>query len=135
MALNTACKTCGTRTGPEDNDGPDTQPELCARCRKRAAMSSFEREGRALKVLAMVEVIDRNALAQDPPINPYDQAGRILLASRDWTDDVWEAIGVRAGYPPKPGQKPKPVSAETRQDLQDVYRGRATAPLGSAVAS
>lgn len=136
MAANSLCRDCGTRLGPEDNDGPITQPDACSRCRARAAAASkpdatpFETMGRQRFVLKMVEVIDRNALAQDPPINPYDQAGRIVLAALGWDDLVWKTIARRAN--PKRSKSP---SAKSRQMLIDVYRGRATAPIAHREAS
>lgn len=67
----------------------------------------------------MVAVIDRDAIRQG--LSPYDQAARILLASRGWTDATWEQIGVRAGY------EPKAISEATRDCVRDVYRSRAQA--------
>jgi hypothetical protein len=144
MALNSKCGACGTRLGPEDNDGPVTQPDNCARCRKRIAAEAVREAnrkhpkavaGRQLKALAMVAVIDANALAQHPPINPYDQAGRILLASDGWSDAVWEGIGVRAVKPNGQRYELKPISQDTRDLVRSVYRGRATAPVEHRVAS
>jgi len=126
MALNSACKSCGTRLGPEDNDGPITQPEKCARCRSLAAANAnpHARAGRMRKAIAMVGFIDQKALAKD--LSPYDQAGRILLATHEWDDETWKTIGVGAGY------EPKPVSEATREMVRDVYRGRARAPVQRA---
>lgn len=133
MALNSMCKNCGTGLGPEDNDGANTQPEKCTRCRRLDAdlieTNPFAAAGRARKVLAMVSVIDDHALRKKPPINPFDQAGRILAASIDWPDQTWELIGVKAGY------KPKAISPKTREEVRRVYRGRATAPLTNRRAS
>lgn len=89
----------------------------------------FAQAGRFKKALAMVAVIDEAALKQRPKVSPFDQAGRILLASLEWTDAVWETIGVKAGY------KPKPISETTRDLVRDVYRGRATAPVSRSRAS
>lgn len=130
MALNGQCRGCGTRLGPEDNDGANTQPEKCARCRAIDAANPFAVANRRKKAVAMVEVIDRNALAQEPSINPFDQAGRILLASREWSDEVWLAIAKRAGF--KRDRTPGP---DTRELVREVYRGRAQAPVDKQVAS
>jgi hypothetical protein len=121
MALNSACKTCGTRLGPEDNDGPITQPEHCARCRASAKSNGFAAAGRMRKAIAMVGFIDRKAI--DKGLSPYDQAGRILLVTREWDDATWETIGVGAGF------KAKAISQATREMVRDVYRSRAKAPL------
>ncbi len=91
-------------------------------------MIAKEREGRQQKALAMVAVIDRDA-NEKQKIDPFDQAGRILLASMGWSDRVWERIGVRAGY------KKKAISKLTREEVRGVYRGRATAPVARRVAS
>lgn len=81
----------------------------------------FAATGRMRKAIAMVAVIDASALRQR--LSPYDQAGRILLASQGWPDAVWEQIGVDAGY------KPKAISDATRAMVRDVYSSRAKAPL------
>lgn len=91
-------------------------------------MIAKEREGRQAKALAMVAVIDSDAI-QKSKLDPFDQAGRILLASLDWPDRVWERIGERAGY------KRKAISALTREEVRNVYRGRAKAPLARRAAS
>ena len=93
MALNSACKGCGTRLGPEDNDGPITQPECCARCRAKAPANAIAELGRRQKALARAVVIDANFIRQFPKLDPFDQAGRIRLASFTWTDTQWEDIG------------------------------------------
>lgn len=130
MALNSRCKGCHCALGPEDNDGANTQPERCTRCRKahEAKNHPLAIKGRQLKALAMAEVIDKNALAQKPPINPFDQAGRILLASLEWADEVWETIGERARKPDGSTYERKPISPETREALRSIYRGRSAAP-------
>jgi hypothetical protein len=125
MALNTRCEKCGTRLGAEDFTAAG---ELdCLLCKKLAPAdqvddSPFESMGRQRKVIAMVEVIDRNALNNG--INPYDQAGRILLAARDWEEKTWRSIALRANPKSK-----KPPSDKTRAMVISVYRDRATAPL------
>lgn len=114
MALNSACKSCGTRPGPEDNDGANTQPELCARCRAREAAKNHPLavKGRREKALAMAVVIDANFIRQFPHLDPYDQALRIRDASFTWADSKWEDIGENAINP-----------------KGEHYEGRAKAPL------
>jgi len=90
----------------------------------------FALNNRRKKVLAMVEVIDRAALRQDPPLNPFDQAGRIWQAARDWSDAVWLQIAKQAGF--KSDRTPGP---ETRAMLREVYEGRAKAPVSNSRAS
>lgn len=135
MALNSACKSCGTRPGPEDNDGANTQPELCARCRAREAAKNHPLavQGRQLKALAMAAVIDANAIRQG--LSPFDQAGRVLLASQGWSDSVWEDIGENAVKPDGTHYERKAISPETRDLVKAIYRGRATAPVESRRAS
>jgi hypothetical protein len=132
MALNSHCASCGTSMGPEDNDGAITQPEKCARCRQPAEESEnpFALKNRRIKALDMASVIDRNALAQQPPIDPYDQAGRIWLASTGWSDEVWLGIAKRAGY-----KSDKTPGASTRKLVREIYEGRAKAPVSNQVAS
>lgn len=120
------CRTCNGLIGPEDAVGAVTQPANCAGCRKRAekreaAANGIAAAGRMRKAIEMVGFIDANAIRQG--LSPYDQAGRILLATREWDDATWEAIGVGAGY------KPKAISVATRDMVRDVYRSRAQAPL------
>lgn len=91
--------------------------------KKNQEPTVYETAGRAKKALAMACVIDESALGQKPPVCPFDQAGRILLASLHWPDAVWASIGIRAGY------KPKAISEETREAVRSIYRGRATAPV------
>ena len=85
---------------------------------------------RRLKVLAMVAVIDRNFVKQNPSVDPYDQAGRIWQASRGWSDDVWLTIAQKAGYKSK-----KPPGDKTRALVREIYEGRAAAPTSRQVAS
>jgi hypothetical protein len=132
MALNTRCDACGTRLGAEDYT-PAGEVD-CLLCKKIGAAkpeaNPFADAGRARFVLKMVEVIDRNALAQEPPINPFDQAGRIALAALGWDERTWKSIARRAN--PK---RSKPPSPESRRMLIEVYRGRSRAPLTQKVAS
>lgn len=132
MALNTRCERCGTRLGAEDYK-PNGEVD-CLLCKKVGAAqpesNPFADAGRARFVLAMAGVIDRNALAQHPPINPFDQAGRIALAALGWDELTWKSIARRAN--PK---RAKPPSAESRRMLIEVYRGRARAPLQQGSAS
>lgn len=135
MALNSRCKVCRGALGPEDNDGANTQPEQCAGCRKREAAKNHPLavQGRQLKALAMCAVIDANAIRQG--IQPFDQAGRILLASDGWNDKTWEDIGENATKPNGEHYERKAISPETRALVRDIYRGRATAPVDHRVAS
>lgn len=135
MALNTRCKTCNGLLGPEDYVN-GIKPARCSTCRERterakrlARQSPIAVLGRQRKALAMAAVIDRNALEQQPPINPYDQAARILMASWGWSDEVWERIGERAGF------ERKAISEEQRQLVREIYAGRAKAPVTQQVAS
>lgn len=132
MALNSRCHSCGTRLGAEDYL-PSGELD-CLLCKKIGAAkpeaNPFADAGRARFVLKMVEVIDRNALAQEPPINPFDQAGRIALAALGWNDLTWKTIARRAN--PKRSKAP---SAESRRMLIEVYRGRSRAPLAQQEAS
>lgn len=77
---------------------------------------------RQKKTLAMIAVIDANALRQN--VSPFDQAGRILLASLGWPDKVWHQIALDAGYTSK-----VPPRDTTREMIRCVYRGRAAAPI------
>lgn len=90
----------------------------------------FATANRRKKVIAMVGVIDKNALAQKPQVNPFDQAGRIWQAARDWSDAVWLTIAKSAGF--KSDRTPGP---ETRAMVREVYESRAKAPLSNQVAS
>lgn len=85
---------------------------------------------RRLKALAMVEAIDRSALKQKPPLNPYDDAGKILIASFGWSDDVWLKIAQNAGYKSKKTPGPK-----SRKLVREIYEGRANEPRRQQVAS
>lgn len=87
-------------------------------------------KNRRQKVLAMVAVIDANFLRQNPKLDPYDQAGRIALASRTWSDKVWHQIAIDAGF-----QSKKVPGDETRKLVREVYEGRSKAPLASREAS
>lgn len=131
MALNSACKSCGTRPSPEDNDGANTQPELCARCRAREAAKNHPLavKGRREKALAMAVVIDANFIRQFPHLDPYDQALRIRDASFTWADSKWEDIGENAINPKGEHYERKAISPETRQLVREIYEGRAKAPL------
>lgn len=82
---------------------------------------------RRLKVLAMVEVIDRSFVKQNPHVDPYDQAARIALASKSWSDAVWLQIAKNAGY-----KSDKTPGKKSRDLVREIYEGRATAPLASA---
>lgn len=77
---------------------------------------------RQKKTLAMIAVIDANALRQN--VSPFDQAGRILLASLSWPDKVWHQIAIDAGYASK-----VPPRDTTREMVRAIYRGRAAAPV------
>lgn len=79
---------------------------------------------RQKKSLDMVAAIDRAALRQNPPVDPFDQAGKILLAMKSWSDDVWHTVAKNAGYTSK--KTPGPT---TREMVRAVYTGRATAPV------
>lgn len=130
MALNSACRDCGTGLGPEDNDGPITQPERCTRCRLRheAKQHPLAVKGRREKALAMVVVIDANFIRQFPKLDPYDQGARIRLASFGWTDTQWEDIGENAVKPDGTHYERKDISPETRALVREIYDGRAKAP-------
>ena len=83
---------------------------------------------RQRKALAMVAVIDANASRQG--VQPHDQAGRILLASKSWSDAIWHQIARDAGYKSK-----VPPRETTREMVAAIYRGRATAPVENRRAS
>jgi len=100
---------------------------------KPEAKNPWAIAGRQQKALAMAVVIDANAVNQG--LSPFDQAGRILLASADWSDAIWEGIGERARKPNGERYERKPVSEETRAMVRDIYRGRAQAPVSKARAS
>ncbi len=87
-------------------------------------MADIATINRQRKALAMAAVIDRNALRQDPPVDPYDQAGRIWLASRGWSDAVWLQIAKSAGF--KSDKTPGP---RTRAFVREIYEGRAKEPV------
>lgn len=133
MALNSSCAKCGTRLGPEDNDGPNTQPDCCARCRAREAAKNHPLavKGRREKALAMAVVIDANFIRQFPKLDPFDQAFRIRDASFTWSDSTWEAIGENALKPNGEHYERKDISPETRALVREIYEGRAKAPLAA----
>lgn len=93
----------------------------------------WARSGRQQKALAMAAVIDASAIKQG--LSPFDQAARILLVSNEWSDKVWEDIGENALRPNGEHYERKPVSAETRDAVRSIYRGRATQPVSRARAS
>ncbi len=133
MALNSACRKCGTRPGPEDSDGADTQPELCARCRAREAAKKHPLavKGRREKALAMTVVIDANFRRQFPNLDPFDQALRIRDASFAWSDSTWADIGENALKPNGEHYERKDISPDTRALVREIYEGRAKAPLAA----
>lgn len=92
-------------------------------------MTDFAAVSRQRKVLAMVAVIDADAV-EKKRISPFDQAGRIWLASRDWSDATWLQIAKSAGY-----KSEKTPGQGTRAMVREVYEGRAKAPVSRAVAS
>lgn len=81
---------------------------------------------RRIKVLAMVAEIDRVFVKQNPHVDPYDQAGRIALATRAWSDAVWLQVAQNAGYKSR-----RPPGETTRTLVREVYEGRAQAPLAA----
>lgn len=144
LALNSRCSTCRALLGPEDYVGGNL-PELCGLCRDREARAAaepppapkthWEIEVRQAKALAMACVIDANFRRQFPDLDVFDQAGRILLASWDWTDEQWERIGETALKPNGQPYERKPISRETRKLVREIYDGRAKAPLAARNAS
>jgi hypothetical protein len=143
VALNSRCQKCRVMLGPEDNDGPNTQPDLCFRCRQEAAKPKPEEPapnpwavaGRQQKALAMAVVIDGNFRRQFPNLDPFDQAFRILDASFTWTDENWEDIGERAFQPNGKPYKRKRIRDDLRAMVRAIYEGRARAPLAPRAAS
>ncbi len=93
--------------------------------KKPEAESHFAITNRRLKVLAMVEVIDRNVIKQGKC--PYDQAGKIWLAARDWPDALWLGIAQKAGY-----KRKTPPGPKTRELVREVYEARSKADLAPA---
>lgn len=91
-------------------------------------MTDYAAINRQKKALAMARVIDANARRQG--VDPHDQAGRILLASKGWSDEVWHQIAKDAGY-----TSAIPPRETTREMVRAIYSGRATAPLAHRVAS
>jgi hypothetical protein len=77
--------------------------------------NGFEWANRMRKAMALVARIDRELMTRG--IDVHDQAGAILLASRDWTDVEWKRIADAAGV--------NPPSVETRRIVQGIYRDRA----------
>ncbi len=67
------------------------------------------------KAMKLVAAIDRGLLSKG--VDVYDQAGAILLASRDWSDSEWGRITKAAEV--------NPPSPETRRIVQQIYRDRA----------
>ncbi len=67
------------------------------------------------KAMKLVAVIDRGLLSKG--VDVYDQAGAILLASRDWSDAEWQRLAEAAQV--------NPPSDETRRIVQQIYRDRA----------
>lgn len=136
MALNSSCKSCGTRPGPEDNDGANTQPELCARCRDREAAKNHPLavKGRREKALAMAAVIDANFSRQFPELDPLssNDAKRIHVASFTWSDAQWESIGENAINPKGQHYERKAISDETRELVREIFEGRMSEPARRA---
>lgn len=81
---------------------------------------------RQKKVLAMVALFDALFVERYPNLDPYDQAGRIADATREWTDEHWHQLAKRAGY-----TSTKPPGETTRAMFVEVYRGRSRAPLAA----
>lgn len=90
----------------------------------------FADRERRKKAVDMVAEIDRVFVKQNPRVDPYDQAGRILLASHGWSDAVWLQIAMNAGYKSKDTPGP-----DTRKLVRQVYEGRATAKIQRRSAS
>ena len=97
---------------------------------KPEAESPIATQNRLQKAIAMVATIDRNFVKQHPTVDPFDQAGRIWLASASWSDAVWLQIAQSAGYKSK-----KTPGETTRKLVREVYEGRDKAPVQRQVAS
>lgn len=83
-------------------------------------MNPHERIARSKKVTAIVAAIDRSAINQR--IDPFGNAGQILIAALGWTDDHWAQIARLANV--------NAASAQTRSLVVAVYRDRSRkAPL------
>lgn len=124
MATQLRCAICTGLLGPEDlRDG--RRPEACRACHKRAERNPHARAARFKKVMALVGAVDANALKQG--INPHDQAGRIQLASLDWSPAAWELIAALAHA--------NAPSAVSRDLVRDVYAARAKATPDRRLAS
>lgn len=95
----------------------------------------YARAGRMAKAIAMAAVIDANFTRQHPRLDPFDQAGRIRLASFAWSDAVWEQIGADALKPNGEHYDRKEISDETRAMVREIYEGRSKAPLAPRRAS
>jgi hypothetical protein len=67
------------------------------------------------KAMKLVAAIDRGLLAKG--VDVYDQAGAILLASRDWSEGDWQRLADAADV--------NPPSVETQRIVQQIYRDRA----------
>lgn len=104
--------------------------------KKPEAESPWAIVGRQQKALAMSLVIDANFRRQFPHLDPFDQAFRILDASREWSDKTWEDIGENAiqqsGKNAGKHYQRKPIKDELRAMVQGIYEGRAKAPLAPA---
>ena len=79
------------------------------------ANNGFKLAAQMRKAMALVARIDRELMTRG--IDVYDQAGAILLASRDWTDSEWKRLAQAAEV--------HVPSAETRLIVQQIYRDRA----------
>lgn len=112
MALNDRCPKCGTRTGAEDF-APSGELD-CLLCKKIGSCSPHEQLARERKAAKLVAAIDRSAKNQG--LDPYDQAGRILLASMGWTEAHWAGVAKLADC-----NVPSPF---TQRMVRDVYRNR-----------
>lgn len=87
-------------------------------------MADIATRNRQEKAMAIVGAIDDQFQRQFPQLCPFDQSGRLLLVSHEWTDAHWLKLAQQAGYRSK--KTPGPT---TRGMVREILKGRATAPL------
>ena len=123
MALNSRCRDCRNLLGPEDNDGADTQPDHCARCRAQAKLEAerladesnpFALHNRLIKVTKLVEEIDRQCGYAG--VDPHAEGYAVARMVEGWTDQQWGEVSAVAGT--------KAPSGKAREMVIERYRER-----------
>lgn len=80
--------------------------------------NAYKVAAQSKKVTAMVAAIDRSAIKRRPPIDPFGNAGQVLLALSGYTDNNWFTVD-------RVAQLKSKSSPEVREKVKQVYRDRA----------